>query len=551
MKSLLTAALLLAIADVGAATYTVTRFDDPAPGACLVNDCSLREAVNAANASAGADGIVLGEGTYQLSRTDSTPDEFGSSANALLVSESVEIIGISRGKTRISWLKQVGQPGDRIFLVYRNDLGVRLSLAQLTVSHGRGSAGGCFYMLSNNSVYRHTLALRSAVVEQCHAASSGGAAYLANTNLDLESSYVRNNSAVNDGGAFYMLGPNVVEASGSVIESNQADRNGGAVAIFGNGIVGWHSDVVWRDNGTGAIRYNHALGNGGAFHLWGTATLDLASDNTQPGVLLALRGNSAAGTGGAVHLDTNMTVSASRFARVRFADNSAQSGGALYSAFPHNVSDTEFSGNWAATHGGAIFLAAASYGNRSYQRVSFNANRADSGSGGGIYSDCADFTASDASFHANVAISGRGQSIDALGSATLRHVSVAGHAAEPALRKRYSTACTGRSLRYGNSLIDGACASTLANELVSDGGNQLGMTAGACPALSVDQRQQQASAFGISYASYGGDIPVLGWPSDSLSRPQRNYGLANLCTASDGRGQPRSDGLCDAGAFEQ
>ncbi|MBL8243940.1 MAG: hypothetical protein JNL89_07120 [Rhodanobacteraceae bacterium] len=284
---------------------------------------------------------------------------------------------------------------------------------------------------------------------------------------------------------------------------------------------------------------------------WGTATLDLATDNTQPGVLLALRGNSAAGTGGAIHLDTNMTVSSSRFARLRFIDNSAQSGGALYSAFPHNVSDTEFSGNWAATHGGAIFLAAASYGNRSYQRVSFNANRADSGSGGGIYSDCADFTASDASFHANVAISGRGQSIDALGSATLRHVSVAGHAAEPALRKRYSTACTGRSLRYGNSLIDGACASTLANELVSDGGNQLGMTAGACPALSVDQRQQQASAFGISYASYGGDIPVLGWPSDSLSRPQRNYGLANLCTASDGRGQPRSDGLCDAGAFEQ
>jgi predicted outer membrane repeat protein len=265
-----------------------------------------------------------------------------------------------------------------------------------------------------------------------------------------------------------------------------------------------------------------------------------------------LRGNSASGTGGAIHLDTNMTVSPSRFARLRFVDNSAQSGGALHSAFPHNVSDTEFSGNWAANNGGAIFLATSNFnGARSYQRVSFNANRADAGSGGGIYSECVDFSASDASFHANVAIAGRGQAIEALGSATLRHVSVAGHGAEPALRKRYSTACTGRSLRYGNSLIDGACSSTLAGELVSEGGNQLGLTAGACPALSVDQRQQQANAFGISYANFGGDIPVLGWPSDSLTRPQRNYGLASLCTASDGRGQPRSDGLCDAGAFEQ
>lgn len=548
MKSLFTASLLLALADAGAATYTVTRFDDPAPGACLVNDCSLREAVNAANANAGADRIALGEGTYQLSRPDSTPDEYGSSDGALYITESIDIIGISRGKTRVRW--QIGQPADRIFVVSRNDLGVRLGIAQLTVSNGSGFQGGCFYMSTINGMNRHTLALRAAVVQSCRA-DFGGAAYLANTDIDLQSSYVRDNSAVYDGGAFYLLGPTVVDATGSFVESNQADRNGGAVAIFGSGFAGWHSDVVWRDNGTGAIRYNHALGNGGAFHVNGTATLDLATDNTQPGALLTLRENSAAGTGGAIHFKNDMTIASNRLARLRFVDNFAQAGGALHSGYRHSISDSEFSGNWATTHGGAIFLAAVGAGTRDYQRVSFTSNRADTGSGGGIYSECVDFSASDVSLHANAAASGRGQAIDALGNVTLRHVSVAGHGAQPALRKRYSTACTGRSLRYGNSLIDGACASTLAGELVSDGGNQLGLATIACPGLRVDQRHLLANPFGISYANFGGDVPVLGWAADGMVRPQRNFGLASLCTTSDGRGQPRSDGLCDAGAFEQ
>lgn len=48
------------------ATLNVTRFDDPAPGACAVGDCSLREAVIAANTGAGADTIMLPAGTYTL-----------------------------------------------------------------------------------------------------------------------------------------------------------------------------------------------------------------------------------------------------------------------------------------------------------------------------------------------------------------------------------------------------------------------------------------------------------------------------------------------------
>jgi len=51
----------------GVTTFTPTRFDDPPPGTCDPGDCSLREAIIAANGLAGPDDIVLAAGTYTLS----------------------------------------------------------------------------------------------------------------------------------------------------------------------------------------------------------------------------------------------------------------------------------------------------------------------------------------------------------------------------------------------------------------------------------------------------------------------------------------------------
>src|SRR5213082_3033896 len=63
----LAAAVALATAvDAHSATFTVTRTDDPTPGACD-SDCSLREAVLSADAGSGGDTIVLPAGHYRLS----------------------------------------------------------------------------------------------------------------------------------------------------------------------------------------------------------------------------------------------------------------------------------------------------------------------------------------------------------------------------------------------------------------------------------------------------------------------------------------------------
>ncbi len=57
--------------DAQAATFQVTRVDDPAPGACVPGDCSLREAMDAAavNDPAGeVDVITVPSGSIVLTR---------------------------------------------------------------------------------------------------------------------------------------------------------------------------------------------------------------------------------------------------------------------------------------------------------------------------------------------------------------------------------------------------------------------------------------------------------------------------------------------------
>ena len=69
LRSVVLAAAVCVAAPSFAATFTVTRFDDANDGTCD-SDCSLREAVIAANAAGGADTVILPAGSYDLTITD-------------------------------------------------------------------------------------------------------------------------------------------------------------------------------------------------------------------------------------------------------------------------------------------------------------------------------------------------------------------------------------------------------------------------------------------------------------------------------------------------
>ncbi len=77
---------------VHAETFTVTRFDDPVPDACLPADCSLREAASAAASNdpfAGTDRIQLAAGSYALVRGE-------------LPLSDLELIGAGSAQTHVT-----------------------------------------------------------------------------------------------------------------------------------------------------------------------------------------------------------------------------------------------------------------------------------------------------------------------------------------------------------------------------------------------------------------------------------------------------------------
>ena len=119
--------------NAAAATFAVTRTDDPAPGACD-SDCSLREAVLAADAGSGGDMIVLPGGHYRL--TIPGPGEDAAATGDLDLTRSVLLTGSGARSTIVD-----ASALDRVFDVQP---GVTALLADLTVTGGfvDGDGGG-------------------------------------------------------------------------------------------------------------------------------------------------------------------------------------------------------------------------------------------------------------------------------------------------------------------------------------------------------------------------------------------------------------------------
>jgi CSLREA domain-containing protein len=82
-----------------AASFQVTRFDDPVPDGCAVDDCSLREAVLAANALPGADTVRLSTGRYFLEQRGI--DENEGLIGDIDITDDLTLLGNGRDATSI------------------------------------------------------------------------------------------------------------------------------------------------------------------------------------------------------------------------------------------------------------------------------------------------------------------------------------------------------------------------------------------------------------------------------------------------------------------
>jgi cysteine-rich repeat protein/predicted outer membrane repeat protein len=217
--------MLFAIASLagvsGAATFTVdTTLDDvdvlTGDGLCATagGACTLRAAVQEADALAGPDTITLPAGTYVLTIPRGPMEETIVGQGDLDVTESLTVDGSGTGTTVID-----ANDVDRVFQVFG---GTSLAVNDLTIRNGNALAGGG---ISNNG---GALVMTNVVVTDCETVSNGlaGAIFTAGT-LAMTGGALMDNRA-GEGGAVYMNDGSAV-LTDVTIAGNHSNSDGGAI----------------------------------------------------------------------------------------------------------------------------------------------------------------------------------------------------------------------------------------------------------------------------------------------------------------------------------
>lgn len=196
---------LLSCGVVHAASFTVNSTADatdsyPGNGICETATsnatCTLRAAIQEANATSGSSSITLPAGTYTLTLTGAKEDN--AATGDLDIQNTISILGAGRSNTIID-----GNNTDRVFHVVS---GV-LSANALTIRNGKRNGSST------------------------DAEMVGGAIYVLYGSLGLSDVVVRDSYAELDGGAIYAVDDTITVVN-SLLENNSAGSRGGAVAIY-------------------------------------------------------------------------------------------------------------------------------------------------------------------------------------------------------------------------------------------------------------------------------------------------------------------------------
>jgi len=325
-------ALLLASAAASAKTYVVTKRGDPVPGACKKRDCSLREAVLAANARAGKDVIVLPNRRKPYKLKQAGTGEDGAMTGDLDISNNPLVIRHpGKGRATID----AGEI-DRAFEVFA---GAPTTFRKLVITGGNATG------------------------------VSGGGIHSEAT-LKVVASRIAGNSTTLRGGGINLADDAGLRLVSSAVAGNDADLVGGGIDTNDSSLV------ILRSRITGNQAAN---AGGGVFN-------DSAN---KPGLRIVdttIAGNRSDFDGGGIYLSGPAPL---RIVGSTISGNRSGRGGGLFatSATPRLVNST-VAGNRATDAGGGIHARSGSEATLNAVTVARNVANADSmnaESGGGLY----------------------------------------------------------------------------------------------------------------------------------------------------------------------
>jgi CSLREA domain-containing protein len=314
---------LLAASGATGATFKPTRHDDPPPGNCKQADCSLREAVMAANEGSGRDTILLRKGTYELevpadiSTQSSNTDENGD----LNLDYPVTIRGVSTKKTKID-----ANAIDRVVRITPSSFdGSTMKLQALTLKGGDATAGvhptqtplgGGIWIYDSYG----TVKLIGIGIHHSEAVLGGGIRGQAKKLVIKRSSISGNNAA--EGGGLQLTPVIFATATTKIISSTIADNyasKGGGILADGYSSGGLAVPVISLVTST--VARNHAANEAGGVMADNGASVTLGGST----VAYNIAGEDAPGTNvaGGIYQHSGATFV---FADSILAQNSLASG---------------------------------------------------------------------------------------------------------------------------------------------------------------------------------------------------------------------------------
>lgn len=367
-----------------AATLTVTKTADTNDGVCD-SDCSLREAIIAANTMTGTDTIILPAGVYTLTRPGDS-EELGATGD-LDVTDSLIITGAGAVSTIID-----GGRLDRVLDIHSTaDSTFPVEISGVTIQGGQTplGPGGDFRFSAGGILNGATLTLKDSVVKN-NIGGVGGGILNAGT-LVLTNTLVSDNLAEigASGGGIMSSGPLIL--TNSVITNNQAYAGGG---ISSTGpLTLTHSIISANENGglsaTGSTTILHSTisgnrGDGGIlfFGLFDTdaitiynSTISGNSGNTfgnlpnrgggithRRGLMRiansTISGNSANNSGGGISIETgtiilnNVTITGNT--ADSDSDGTGDGGGLFRSTAGVEVNNSIIAGNFDQSSSGNV-----------------------------------------------------------------------------------------------------------------------------------------------------------------------------------------------------
>ena len=529
---LATAALMLiphaASAEAPDTTITVTTTADGTGGP----DCTLRDAITAANTDTATGGCNAGHRADTIDFSVSGQINLGSTLPAVASNLTIDGSGHS--------LVVSGQGAVRVLEVRA---GASLTLAALTIADGDAANAGGILNRGSLLVTNSTFSGNNAG----NFGTGGGIWNTARGMLTVQNSTFSENGAPEGteqaplGGGIYNDGRALVENSS--FSGNDADHGGGifngaggrltlrADSLSGNsageggGINNRGSLSIENSNFSGNFT---TIGVGGAVSSRDGGTLTVANST--------FSGNCASGGGGISNGDDTLTV-----ANSTFSGNCADSGGGIFSSGILAVEDSTFSDNYARG-GGGIEMA----GSGTIRRSTFAGNNAESGAG---ILNMATLSVSNSTFSANTTVT-------------------QGGGPGGGMYNRGGTLTLTSSTFSGNSAYDGggianAGTATLKNTIVA-GSTQGGNCSGVFAAASTSDMSDDPTCgpgftqVGLAelmlgaLADNGGPTQTIALGAGSVAIDAGNNAAATgLTTDQRGRGFPRIvNRRVDIGAFE-